>query len=60
MVSNEVFITYMIFTTLAITSLGIMCIKNIKRDIELLELIQMVDNKHSLIEKELSNIINEK
>lgn len=60
MVSNEAFITYMISTTLAIISLGIMCIKNIKRDIELLDTINMIDKKHCLIEKEFSNIINEK
>lgn len=47
MVSSEVFITYMISTTIAIISLGVMCIKNIKRDIELLELIEMVDKKHT-------------
>lgn len=60
MVSSSVFITYMIATTIAIISLYIYIIKGIKRNIELLDLIQMIDNKHLLIEKELSNIINEK
>ncbi len=41
MVSSEIFITYMVSTTLAIIGLAIMCIKNIKRDIELLELLEI-------------------
>ena len=60
MVNSTIFIIYMITTTIIIIDLAIIDIKNIKRNIELLELIKMIDNKHSLIEKELSNIINEK
>lgn len=41
-VDKTTFIIYMISTTLAIISLGIMCIKNVKRDIELLELISKI------------------
>jgi len=37
-----------------------MCTKNAERHLQLLETIKMVDDKHDLIEKELSNIINEK
>lgn len=50
MVNSEIFITYMVSTTLAIIGLAIMCIKNIKRDIELLELIKKVDEAHNKVE----------
>lgn len=60
MVSNEVFITYMITTTLCIIILFIYIIRLLKMNNDILDLINMIDNKHCLIEKEFSNIINEK
>ena len=36
------------------------CIRNAEKILQLQETIKMVDDKHDLIEKELSNIINEK
>ena len=55
MVDKTTFIIYMISTTIAIIVLGSMCIKNMKRDIELLELIYDVDKIHYKFEKELIN-----
>ena len=65
MVSSEVFTTYMICTTISIISLGIMCIKNIKRDIELLELIKKESDFHcdtelKILKNMLEDIENEK
>ena len=58
MVDKTTFIIYMISTTIAIIVLGSMCIKNIKRDIELLELINKIDEKHTANGNLLSEIIN--
>lgn len=53
------FIIYMISTSLAIISLGIMCIKNIKRDIELLDLIQKTSEAHYKIERSIIDFIGD-
>lgn len=60
MVSKETFIIYMTTTTFCIISLCIYIIRLIRMNNNILDLIYMVDAKHDLIEKELSNIINEK
>lgn len=58
MVDKTTFIIYMISTTIAIIVLGVMCIKNIKRDIELLELINKIDEKHTANGNLLAEIIS--
>ena len=55
MINEITFMIYMITTSLAIISLGIMCIKNVKRDLELLDLIDKIDKKYAKFIIELKN-----
>lgn len=58
-VDKTSFIIYMVGTTISIISLGIMCIKNVRRDIELLDLIQKTNETHYKIEKVIIDLIGD-